>query len=170
MEIKVKAGLQKSTCWSPEYEFRLWAEFDHLELYQIHTWYLQVGALDFWPFADHTQKASKLSHSPAVIQLNTSFSECQNNNKPNLTTTSSPSKRSFSQARDNLTNWQQVSWTDAIENQQLSFMSALITSSQSFWLMSPCFTISSGLIGTSWSAALVVGVNTFFSGLQFHLL
>ena len=30
------------------------------------------------------------------------------------------------------------------------------------WLISPCATISAGLMGTSWSAALVVGVITFW--------
>ena len=42
----------------------------------------------------------------------------------------------------------------------------LLTVSQSSWVTRPCLTISSGLSGTSWSAALVVGVTTLASNLH----
>ena len=41
----------------------------------------------------------------------------------------------------------------------------LLTVSQSSCITRPCPTISFGLMGTSWSAALVVGVTTFASNL-----
>mmetsp|Transcript_29193 Transcript_29193/g.86393 ORF Transcript_29193/g.86393 Transcript_29193/m.86393 type:complete len:301 (+) Transcript_29193:2565-3467(+) len=47
---------------------------------------------------------------------------------------------------------------------------AELTASQSVWLIRPCSTISLGLMGTSWSSALVVGVITFFSRRMFLVI
>ena len=43
----------------------------------------------------------------------------------------------------------------------------VLTSSHSCWVISPWSTISLGVMGTSPSSALVVGVTMFFSSLSF---